>query len=183
MDLKGKKILALVEDTFHEIGYWYPVLRFQEAGAQVTVAGPEAGTEYLGVNGSPPAVKAEINARDVNVDEFDAVVIPGGWAPKRLRENPEVTALIKKFHDSDKVIGSVCHAGWVMASADVVRGKRITGDNDIKEDVEKAGGTLTGARSEVDGKIVSCVNWTAMPEFFRDMMDVMSKEPATTLSS
>ena len=183
MDLKGKRILALVEDTFHEIGYWYPYLRFKEAGAEVIVAGPEAGTEYLGINESKPAVEAEISVRDVNVDEFDAVVIPGGWAPKRLRENPEVTELIKKFHDADKVIGSVCHAGWVMASAGVVEGKRITGDNDIKEDVEKAGGVLTGTRSEVDGKIVSCVNWTAMPEFFQDMMEVMSKEPVATPTS
>ena len=183
MDLKGKKVLALIENTYHEIGYWYPVMRLREAGAEVTVAGPEAGTEYKGYNNSPPSVKAEISIRDANVEEYDAVVIPGGRAPDRLMVNPEVNELVKKFHDADKVIGSVCHAGWVLASAGIAKDRRIAGNPEIQKFVEEKGGVFTGTDAEVDGKIVSCVSWTAMPEFCQGLLDVLSKEPAATLSS
>src|SRR5699024_878754 len=117
LTLDSKKIIAFVDDDFEDLEHWYPVYRLREAGAQVDIVGPEAGVTYHGVYGTPST--ADFAYGDINAAEYDAMVVPGGWAPDKIRRYPEALQIVKDIDAADKPIGHICHAGWVLVSADV----------------------------------------------------------------
>lgn len=173
MRLEGKKVIALVDHEFEDLEHWYPVYRLREAGAQVDLVGPEAGITYKGKYGVPATTDYAFS--DVQASDYDAVIVPGGWAPDTLRRYPEVLQIIRDMDAEEKPIGQICHAGWVLISADVLRGKKVTSTPGIKDDMTNAGATWVDEPVVVDGHIVSSRRPPDLPEYMRAFIDVLAK--------
>ena len=171
--LSGKRCLAFVGDIYGDLELWYPKLRLIEAGAEVVVAGPEADTVYAGKNGYPCQSDAAI--RDMDANDFDVVLLPGGFMPDKLRRDPKVLELIRDFHQAGKCVAAICHGGWLAISAGVYRGIRVTGSLGIKDDLENAGAIWEDAAVVIDGHHVSSRKPDDLPDFCRGMLQVMTQ--------
>jgi protease I len=137
MLLTGQRILYLVAPEFEDLEFWVPVMRLREEGAEVTIAGPKAHETYTG-KGGLTAVSDE-SFDEVDPASYAAVVIPGGWAPDKLRRYASVKRLVRTIYDQHKIVGMICHAGLVGISAGIVNGHRATGSEGIKDDLVNAG--------------------------------------------
>jgi protease I len=139
MTLQGVRVAALVEETYEDLELWYPVLRLREARAEVTIIGPRAGETYKSKHGYP--AKADLGMAEADPARFDGLVIPGGYAPDRMRRHPAMLAFVRAMHEAQKPIAFICHAGWVPISAGIVRGRTVTSVSAIKDDLMNAGAT------------------------------------------
>ncbi|HEX2979031.1 MAG TPA: type 1 glutamine amidotransferase domain-containing protein [Anaerolineaceae bacterium] len=137
MRLEGKKVAVLVAADFEDLEFWVPVMRLREEGAQVTIFGAKGHETYLGKHGVP--AKTDATFEDAQSAHFDALVIPGGWAPDKLRRYEPVKRLVREMNSAGKIIGMICHAGLVGISAGIVRGGPATGSEGIKDDLVNAG--------------------------------------------
>lgn len=167
MDLRGKKIAVLVADQYQELEVWYPLLRFREEGAETVAVGAEAGKTYTSKKGYP--VVADKSVGEISAEDFDAVIVPGGWAPDFLRQDERVLKLVRQMDQSGKVVAAICHAGWVLCSADIVRGRRATCFKGIKDDLIHAGATYVDAEVVVDENLVTSRVPTDLPAFCREV--------------
>lgn len=172
MRLKDKKILAFVDHDFDDLEHWYPVLRLQEDGATVVIAGLEAGKTYRGKSGVD--VVSDVAFKDINADEFAGAIVPGGWAPDKLRRFPEVLNLIRTFDKDEKAIGQICHAGWVLASADILKGRTVTSTPGIKDDLTNAGATWVDEPVVTDGHIISSRRPPDLPQYMKVFTDYLA---------
>lgn len=172
MNLKGKRIAVLVEQQYQEMEVWYPVYRLREAGCTVTLVGPEAEKTYPSKLGYP--AKSDKAAKDVSANDFDGVVIPGGFAPDYIRRSKEMLQLVQKLADQGKVIASICHGPWVLCSTSVLKGKKATCFFAIKDDVTNAGATYTDAEVVVDGKLITSRKPDDLPAFMIAMMKALA---------
>jgi protease I len=163
--LTGKRIAILAEELYNELELWYPLFRFREAGAEVTVVGSGAAREHHGKFGLPVAV--DKFAREVSADDFDAVVIPGGYAPDHMRRYPEMVSLVRDMACQNKVVASICHGGWMLASAEVIQGKTVTSFFAIKDDLVHAGASFVDVEVAVDGNIITSRKPEDLPAFCR----------------
>ena len=166
--LEGQKALVFIEDGYEDLEFWVTVMRLREEGAEVTVVGPKAKSEYTGKN----TLKATSDkaASDASADEFDIVVVPGGWAPDKLRRYESVTTLVRAAYDQGKTVGLICHAGLVGISAGIVEGKRATGSLGIKDDLVNAGATWVDEPAFSDGNIVWGRVVDDIPAFCRELV-------------
>lgn len=163
--LVGKRCLAFVGDIYEDLELWYPKLRWIEAGGEFVVAGPEANVVYQGKNGYPCQSDAAI--RDMKSADFDAVLLPGGFMPDKLRRDPLVLQLIREFDQAGKCVAAICHGGWLAISAQVYRGVRVTGSPGIKDDLINAGAIWEDAAVVVDRHHISSRKPDDLPEFCR----------------
>lgn len=152
MQCVDQSVVVLVERGFEDLEFWVPVMRLREAGAEVTIASPAAGTTYTGKHGL--TATSDIAARDVSADSVDGVVVPGGWAPDKLRRYDGVTHLVRDLYVQGKIVGMICHAGLVGISAGIVKGHRATGSTGIKDDLINAGATWVDEPAFQDANIV-----------------------------
>lgn len=136
-ELTRKRVLIFVGDDYEDLELQYPKYRLREAGAEVVVAGLEAGVTHKGKHGYPQ--KSEARLADLSADDFDGLVVPGGWMPDKLRRYDEVTSITRAIHEQGKCLASICHGGWINISADVVKGFRYTSTPGIKDDLVNAG--------------------------------------------
>ncbi len=172
MQLQGKKIAILVEQLYQELEVWYPYYRFKEEGAAVYLVGPEKGKVYPSKVGYP--AKAELGIDEVSASEFDAVVIPGGYAPDHLRRSEKMVQFVREMAHAGKVVAAICHAGWMLASADVVRGKRVTCFFAIKDDVKNAGAIYVDEEVVRDGSIITSRKPEDLPAFCRTIIETLA---------
>ena len=150
---KMKTALALVSDNFEDLELMYPVIRMKEEGIDVVIAGDKVGHTYLGKHGYPCISSAQF--QDLEGDQFDGVLIPGGFAPDRLRYNPAVLKLVKAIYTNNCPVAFICHGGWVPISANILKGKKVTGTIAIKDDFENAGAIWQDQALVVDGHLIS----------------------------
>ncbi|MBP2027470.1 protease I [Acetoanaerobium pronyense] len=169
---KGK-ILILVEKEFEDLEFWYPALRVQEAGYSLDIAGTEKDKEYIGKYGVP--AKSDISFEEMNPDDYVGLLIPGGWAPDRIRRSDEVLNLVRKMNDQKKPIGQICHAGWVLVSADIVKGKNVTSTPAIKDDLKHAGANWSDEEVVVDGNLVSSRKPGDLPRYMEEFLKLLEK--------
>lgn len=148
-----KRILAFVDDIYEDLELWYPKIRLEEEGWKVTVAGPEAGRTYAGKHGYP--CKADAAIKDVKSADFHGLLVPGGFMPDKLRRDPDVLRLTREFDADKKPIAFICHAGWILISANILRGKRATSTVGIKDDMANAGAIWSNEALVVDGHLIS----------------------------
>ncbi len=167
MSLKGKTVAVLAEDMYQELELWYPVLRLTEAGAEVKVIGTGQPT-YTSKHGYPVAVHA--SADEVSAQDFDAVIVPGGYAPDRLRRYPAVLKLVREAFEQGKVVAAICHAGWVLVSAGILKGRKVTSLSAIKDDVINAGATWVNEPVVRDGNLVTSRMPGDLPAFCRTII-------------
>lgn len=173
MELKGKRVLAFVDEEFEDLEMWYPVLRLKEAGAEVVVAGPrEAGASYTGKYGVP--IRSDAAVDGLSSADFDGLYVPGGWAPDKLRRYRSVLDMTRGMHEAGKPIGHICHAGWVLASAKICAGYTMTSTPGIKDDLENAGAIWVDEEVVVDRHIVSGRRPPDLPAFMREFIRVLA---------
>lgn len=172
MELQGKRIAVLVADQYQELEVWYPLLRFREDGAETVGVGAEAGKTYQSKKGYP--VVAERSFGEVAAKDFDAVIIPGGWAPDSLRQDERVLKFVREMDRSGKVVAAICHAGWVLCSADIVRGRRATCFKAIKDDLIHAGAEYVDEEVVVDGNLITSRVPTDLPAFCREIAKALA---------
>jgi protease I len=163
MDVQGMRVVVLVEQQYQEMEVWYPVYRLREAGCKVTVVGPEAGQTYPSKLGYP--VKSDKAAREVTADDFDAVVVPGGFAPDFMRRTEAMIRLVSDMAEKGKVVAAICHGPWVLCSTQALKGRKATCFFSIKDDVCNAGATYVDAEVVRDGNLITSRKPDDLPAF------------------
>jgi len=168
-----KRILILLEELVEDSEFLYPYMRFREEGYEVVSAAPVV-KEYQGKKGMK--FKPDTALKEVVHDNFDCVFVPGGYAPDRLRRYTEVLNLVRRHYDEGKLICAVCHGPWVLISAKVIEGKRVTGFMAIKDDLVNAGAEYTGEPVEADKNIITATDPNSMLEMMRIVINRLNKE-------
>jgi len=169
--LVGRRVLAVVEDIYEDLELWYPKLRLEEEGAEVVVAGPKRQV-YTGKHGYPCI--ADVTLADVDYTQFDAFLIPGGFAPDKLRRDPRVLEMTRWFHEQRRPIAFICHAGWIPISAKILSGVRATSTPGIKDDMENAGVEWVDEAAVVDRHFITARRPPDLPAFCRAILAVMT---------
>ncbi len=175
MTLKGKKVAILLEKDFQDLEVWYPALRLKEAGAAVVFVGTTA-KDYRGKFGYPAT--ADVLVGQIRPADFDAVVVPGGWAPDFLRRHESVLSFVRDMHRAGKPVAAICHAGWVLASAGLLKGKTVTSFSAIKDDVVNAGAHWVDQEVAVDGSLITARTPDDLPAFCRELIAQLARVPA-----
>ncbi len=168
MELTDKRIAILAEDMYQELELWYPLLRMREAGAEVTVVGMPSVQEYHSKLGYP--VKVDAAATALSASDFDAVIIPGGYAPDRMRRHQLMLDLVRGIFERGGVVAAICHAAWVPISAGIMKGKRATCFFAVKDDVINAGATYVDAEVVQDGNLITSRVPSDLPAFCRTII-------------
>lgn len=166
--LDGRRVAVFLDEGFEDLEFWVTVMRLREEGADVSIVGTKAGAEVTGKNGL--LASSDVAAGDVRVDELDAVVVPGGWAPDKLRRHEDVLAVVRGAHDAGKIVGLICHAGLVGISAGIVRGSKATGSLGIKDDLVNAGAIWVDTPALRDGNLVWGRVVADIPDFCRELV-------------
>lgn len=166
------KILTLIEDHFNELEFFYPYYRVQEDGHEIIVAGSNKDN-FKGKDGMN--FKKDLSFEEVNVNEFDALLIPGGYAPDQMRKSKAAIDLVGKFNEQNKPIGMICHAAWLGISAGIVKGKTLTSTPVIKDDVVNAGGNWVDQVPVVDHNLVTAQAPKDLPAYTKAFLDLLNK--------
>ncbi|MBA2680974.1 MAG: type 1 glutamine amidotransferase [Ktedonobacteraceae bacterium] len=173
MRLQGKTIGYFVAQEVEDLEFWVPVMRLREEGARVIVIGLDTKTVHgkHGLEMTP----------DVGIDEapsaasLDGLVIPGGWAPDKLRRNQAILQLVREMYSSNKIIGTICHGGWVPISAGILRGHKATGSKGIKDDITNAGGIWVDEAAFREGNLVWGRVVEDIPDFCRELVAALAE--------
>ena len=173
MRLKGRKVLVLAENNYQELELWVPYYRLKEEGAEVTLVGTGSSRTYTSKHGYPVDVEKE--AGEIDMARYDGVVIPGGYAPDMMRRYPEMVKIVREAHEKGKVIAAICHAGWMLASAGILKGKKATGFFAIKDDLIHAGANYVDEEVVKDGNLITSRKPDDLPAFCRELIEALAK--------
>ncbi len=169
MRLKDKRVAMLLDEGVEDLEFWVPLMRLREEGARVTVVGTAADKMVHGKNGLP--AKTDVAADQVQPDDFDALVVPGGWAPDKLRRSEAIKRLVREVYRQGKIVGLICHAGLVGISAGIIqRGHPATGSLGIKDDLINAGAEWVDQPAFRDGQLVWGRVVADIPDFSRELV-------------
>jgi protease I len=167
-----RKVLQLVSDDFEDLELWCPVMRLREEGFIVDLVAQKPGL-YHGKYGAPCEVN--MSFKDIDIKDYSGILVPGGWAPDKLRRFPEVLQMIKDMDADNKLIGQICHAGWVLASAEILEGRKVTSTPGIRDDLVHAGATWLDEAVVVDNNIVSARRPPDIPEYMKALVMVLNR--------
>jgi len=171
--LKGIKLLMFVDNIYEDLELWYPKLRMIEEGAQVVIAGSESNKVYTGKNGYP--CKSDIAIDKVIDKDYDGLIIPGGFAPDKLRRIPKVLEITKNIFNSGRLVAHICHAGWIPISAGIMKGFKSTSTPGIKDDLINAGAIWIDESFVVDRNMISSRRPDDLPDFCRAIISYLQK--------
>lgn len=174
---QGKRIAVLVEKLYEDLELWYPVLRLREAGCELTIVGPKAGESYPSKHGYP--ARADAAASEVKADDFDAIVIPGGYSPDHMRRCKPMVDLVARAARERKVLAAICHGGWMLCSARCLKGRKVTGFFSIRDDVENAGGLWEDSPCVRDGNLVTSRSPDDLPAFMQGIFAALAESGNT----
>ncbi len=173
MKLQGKRVGVLVEEGFEDLEFWVPVMRLREEGAEVLIIGTGRQPVFHGkhcLEARPDTTAAEVDAKTL-----DGLVVPGGWGPDKLRRFDAVLDLVRALEAQGKIIASICHGGWVLASAGVVKGRKATGSRGIRDDMVNAGAEWVDAPALRDGNHVWGRVVADIPAFCRELVAALAE--------
>ena len=168
-----KRAVILIADEHHDLEVWYPILRFREAGWAVVTAGVDSKKNYEGKFGYPITVDTHID--EVQAKDFDVVIVPGGWAPDYIRRSQVSLEFVAEMNRTGKIIGSICHGGWVLVSANILKGKQVTSVAAIKDDMINAGALWLDKDVVLDDNIVTSRKPDDLPAFCRAILALTEK--------
>ena len=174
MSLEGKKIVILAEDLYDVLELWVPYYRMLEEGAEVIKVGSGSASVYNSKHGYQ--VEVDTEASKVSPDEIDGIIVPGGFGPDRLRRYPAVLDLVKAVFDQGKLVAAICHGGWVLVSAGVLKGRKATCVAAIKDDVSNAGANYVDEPVVVDGNLVTSRSPVDLPAWLPAIISVLEKQ-------
>ena len=172
MSLKGKIVAVLAEQDFEDSELTEPLKAMKEAGAQVFVVGSGSQPSYRGKRGKT-TIKVDIDADKVRAEDFDAVIIPGGYAPDKMRLHQPMIDLVKRAHDLGKVVAAICHGPQLLISADVVRGRRVTSWPSVAIDLKNAGANWVDEPVVRDGNFITSRKPSDLPVFNRAIIQAL----------
>lgn len=173
MTANHNTVICLLDDEFEDLELWYPVYRTREAGFTVLYAGPEKGRTHIGKYGVPAT--ADLSFDEVNSNEIAGLLVPGGWAPDKLRRYPKVLQLVQELNHANKPIGQICHAGWVLISAKILQGRKVTSTPGIRDDMENAGAEWFDEAVVVDGNLISARRPPDLPPYAKAFVDALEQ--------
>jgi protease I len=173
MTLAGKRIAILAENHYEDLELWYPLLRMKEEGARITIIGSGSNKIYKSKHGYEVAV--DTTADKVNAKDFDAIIIPGGFAPDYLRRHLSVLEFVKDAHDKGKIVAAICHAASVLVSAKILKGRTITCFKAIKDDVINAGANYVDEEVVRDENLITSRFPDDLPAFCREIIAALEK--------
>jgi len=168
----AKTLLTFVDDIYEDLELWYPKLRCEEAGYAMRLAAAEIRT-YKGKHGYP--AKSDLLLRDARSEEYCGLLISGGFMPDKLRRDPMILSLTRKFFEQGKLIAFICHGGWIPISAKILNGKRVTGSLGIKDDLENAGAIWVNEPVVVDGNLISSRTPLDLAPFGQAMVEFLGR--------
>lgn len=166
-----KRIYILIEDLFEDSELIYPYYRLQEAGFDAVSVGPDKGQKYTGKNGL--SMISDISVSQADAAEASAVIIPGGYAPDRLRRNRPMVELVRKAHKKCRVIAAICHGPWMLAEAGIISGRKVTGFFSISTDLKNAGAEYIDREVVVDENIITSRGPKDLPVFCRNIIELI----------
>jgi protease I len=176
MKIQDAQVVVLAENQYQELELWYPLLRLREAGCNVFTVAPSADQLYGSKLGYP--VKADLAITEVDASQIDALVIPGGFAPENFRRTPAIVNLVRKVHDQGSLVAAICHAGWMLASAGLARGRTVTCVPIIKDDVINAGGNYIDQPVVRDGNLITSRLPGDLPVFCKEIIAYLEGNPS-----
>ncbi len=171
MGLEGKRIAIFLEQIYEDPEFWYPYYRFLEAGAEVTVIAPEVKV-YQSKHGYP--AKADLAAADAKAGDYDAVIIPGGYSPDHMRRSKAMVDLLQQAYDQGKIVASICHGPWMLASVGAVKGKKVTSFFSIKDDLVNAGADYVDREVVRDGNVITSRTPADLPAFCKEIIAALN---------
>ena len=174
MELQGKRAAVLVEKMYEDPELWYPVYRLREAGCQVTLVGPEAGQTYPSKHGYP--ARSDRAARDVSADDFDLLIIPGGYSPDHMRRCDALVRLVSTMAEQGKPVAAICHGAWMLCSTQALKGRKATCFFSIKDDVVNAGARYVDAEVVRDGNIITSRKPDDLPAFMQTIIQAAREQ-------
>lgn len=173
MKLAGKRVGILAENLYQEMELWVPYYRLKEEGADVKVIGAGGAKSYVSKHGYPVTVDAQ--AEQVKAVELDAVIVPGGYAPDMMRRHAAMVALVREAAQQGKVVAAICHAGWMLVSAGILKGRKATSFFSIKDDLVAAGADWVDQEVVVDGTLITSRKPDDLPAFCREIVKALAK--------
>lgn len=166
-----KSVLILGGEDYEDLELQYPLLRLREAGHSPVVAAHAAGATFRGKHGYPCVAEAAFD--DVDPDAFAGVIVPRGWMPDKLRRDEQVLALVRRFDETQKLVASICHGGWICISAGIVKGRKYTGSRGIRDDLVNAGAVWCDEPVVVDRNHVSSRKPADLPPFMAAILELL----------
>ena len=165
-----KKIAVIIADLFEDSEYTQPADAFRKAGHELVHIGLRKNQVVKGKKQGTP-VTVELGVKQASIDDYDALLIPGGYSPDKLRADDDAVRFTKVFMQSGKPVFAICHAPQILITADVLRGRKVTGWKSIIQDIKNAGATFVDAVVVEDGNLVSSRHPGDLPEFIRASLD------------
>jgi protease I len=163
------KIAIYVDEIYEDLELWYPKIRLEEAKFETVVAGNKKNHIYRGKHGYP--CKSDEIFENLHAEEIAGVVVPGGFAPDKIRRNEKALQIVRELHKQKKLIAFICHGGWVPISAKILKGMKVTGTSAIKDDLENAGAVWHDQELVIDGHLISSRNPDDLPVFGKAIVD------------
>lgn len=171
-----KRAVVLMDEQYHVLEGWYPVYRLREAGVEVQIVGRESGATVLSKCGYPAVI--DRSANELTADDFDCLVIPGGYAADFLRREPYVVDLVANAMAKGCIVAVICHGGWLLSSANAVTGRRLTSFIAIRDDLVHAGGLWEDSTVVCDGNLITSRGPDDLPEFMAATVDAVMNQLA-----
>ena len=171
--IKGKRVAVLVEKIYEDLELWYPVLRLREAGCDVKIVGPKAGESYPSKHGYP--AKADVSASDVKADDFDAIIIPGGYSPDHMRRHKAMVDLVTQAAAKGKVLAAICHGPWMLCSAKFLKGAGSPASSPSATTSRMPAGIYEDAACVRDGNLVTSRTPDDLPAFMQGVFAAMAE--------
>lgn len=173
MQLKGKRVGIFIEQEYEDLEYWVPRMRLEEEGATVVTIGTGSSDTYRGKGGL--IATPDVTADQVSADDFDALSVPGGWCPDKLRRYEAVLSIVRDVYQAGKIVGSICHGGWVLISAGIVEGHKATGSVGIRDDLINAGAEWVDESAFRDGNLVWGRVVADIPNYCRELVKAIAE--------
>jgi len=173
VSLKQKEIIVLTADEYEDLEAWYPILRLKENGANVTVVASDNVNRLTKSKHGYP-LEADKMAAEVDPTEYDGVIVPGGWAPDKLRRCDNTLKLVKKINEAGGLVAAICHGGWVLASADIIKNKKLTSTEAIKDDLENAGAEWVNKEVVIDDNLITSRSPADLPAFMMEIIKYLA---------
>lgn len=163
-------VLILVGPEYEDLEVWYPKLRLEEAGYATPLAGIGESC-YIGKHGYPCPMDGHV--KDFVAADLTGILAPGGWAPDKLRRDPGVLKLVREVNAAGKMVATICHGPWILISAGILQGRRLTSTVGIRDDVQNARAEWVDEPAVIDGNLVSSRTPKDLPAFAAAMLKVL----------